>query len=124
MGTTDAERWQANKTYGTVGANQQQEMSGLEFVQVLVDGTLPLNTMAETLGYDVTEAVSGRVVITAEPNGTLLNPAGTVHGGLHGHLARPAVWALPSRPLWKKASVRRRWNSKSHWCGRSRRRQD
>lgn len=29
----------------------------------------------------MTEAISGRVVITAEPNGTHLNPAGTVHGG-------------------------------------------
>jgi len=34
------------------------------------------------LGYDVTEAVSGRVVVTAEPSGAHLNPAGTVHGGL------------------------------------------
>ena len=70
-----------NKTYGTVCADSQKEMSGLEFVQGLVDGTLPLNTMAETLGYGITEAVSGRVVITADTNGTLLNPAGTVHGG-------------------------------------------
>jgi uncharacterized protein (TIGR00369 family) len=70
------------KTYGTVGADQQREMSGLEFVRGLVDGTLPLNTMARTLGYDVTEAVDGRVVVTAEPNGAHLNPAGTVHGGL------------------------------------------
>jgi uncharacterized protein (TIGR00369 family) len=57
-------------------------MSGLEFVQGLADGTLPLNTIARTLGYDVTEAASGRVVVTAEPNGGHLNPAGTVHGGL------------------------------------------
>jgi uncharacterized protein (TIGR00369 family) len=57
-------------------------MSGLEFVQGLVDGTLPLNTIAQTLGYDVSEAVSGRVVVTAEPSGSHLNPAGTVHGGL------------------------------------------
>jgi uncharacterized protein (TIGR00369 family) len=70
-----------NKTYGTVGADRQKEMSGLEFVQGLADGTLPLNTIAETLGYDVTEVVNGRVVVTAEPNGALLNPAGTVHGG-------------------------------------------
>jgi uncharacterized protein (TIGR00369 family) len=54
----------------------------LEFVQGLVDGTLPLNTIAQTLGYDVTEAVSGRVVVTAEPSTAHLNPAGTVHGGL------------------------------------------
>jgi uncharacterized protein (TIGR00369 family) len=72
----------ASKTYGTVSADKQKEMSGLEFVQGLVDGTLPLNTIAETLSYDITEAETGRVVITAEPNGTHLNPAGTVHGGL------------------------------------------
>jgi uncharacterized protein (TIGR00369 family) len=72
----------AGKTYGTVSPDRRKEMSGLEFVQGLVDGTLPLNTIAETLGYDVTEVVSGRVVVTAEPNGTHLNPAGTVHGGL------------------------------------------
>src|SRR3984893_8898582 len=71
----------ANKTYGTVSADRQKAMSGLEFVQGLVDGTLPLNMIAQTLGYDVTEAASGRVVVAAEPSGNHLNPAGTVHGG-------------------------------------------
>jgi uncharacterized protein (TIGR00369 family) len=71
----------AERTYGTVGADRQKAMSGLEFVQRLVNGTLPLNTMAETLGYDVTEAESGRVVVTAKPNGAHLNPSGTIHGG-------------------------------------------
>jgi uncharacterized protein (TIGR00369 family) len=72
----------ARKTYGTVSADRRKEMSGLEFVQGLADGTLPLNTIAQTLSYDVSEAVSGRVVVTAEPSGIHLNPAGTVHGGL------------------------------------------
>src|SRR6202162_5896414 len=72
----------ATKTYGTVSPEQRKAMSGLEFVQGLAAGTLPLNTIAQTLGYDVTEAVNGRVVVTAEPNDTHLNPAGTVHGGL------------------------------------------
>jgi uncharacterized protein (TIGR00369 family) len=72
----------ANRTYGTVSPERQKEMSGLEFVRGLADGTLPLNTIAETLGYDVAEAARGRVVVTVEPNGTHLNPAGTVHGGL------------------------------------------
>jgi uncharacterized protein (TIGR00369 family) len=66
-------------------------MSGLEFVQGLVDGTLPLNTIAQTLGYDVAEVVSGRVVVTVEPNGTHLNPAGTVHGGLAATLLDSAM---------------------------------
>ena len=72
----------ADKTYGTVSAERRKEMSGLQFVQGLAEGTLPLNTIAKNLGYDVSEAVSGRVVVTAEPSGIHLNPAGTVHGGL------------------------------------------
>src|SRR5437879_4245175 len=71
----------ATRTYGTVSAERRKEMSGLEFVQGLADGSLPLNTIAGTLGYDVAEAVSGRVVVTAKPGGIHLNPAGTVHGG-------------------------------------------
>ena len=71
----------ASRTYGIVSADRQKQMSGLEFVQGLVDGTLPLNTIAETLGYDVTEAANGRVVVAAEPSEVHLNPAGTVHGG-------------------------------------------
>lgn len=72
----------AAKIYGTVSTDRQKEMSGLEFVQGLADGTLPLNTMARTLGYDVTEAARGRVVVSAIPTDAHLNPAGTVHGGL------------------------------------------
>ncbi len=61
-------------------------MSGLEFVQGLANRTLPLNTIARTLGYDVIEVANGRVVIVAEPDDTLLNPAGTIHGGFSATL--------------------------------------
>ena len=57
-------------------------MSGVEFARGLVDGSLLLNTIAGTLGYDIVEAESGRVVVVGEPNGNHLNPWGTVHGGL------------------------------------------
>ena len=72
----------AARSYGTVSQDRQKEMSGLEFVQALAKGTLPLNMIAQTLGYDVAEAESGRVVVTALPTDAHLNPAGTVHGGL------------------------------------------
>jgi uncharacterized protein (TIGR00369 family) len=72
----------ASRTYGTVDPERQKAMSGLEFVSGLVSGALPLNTIAQTLGYDVVEADSGRVVITLDPTGAHLNPWGTVHGGL------------------------------------------
>lgn len=71
----------APRTYGTVSVSRQKEMTGLEFIQGLASGSLPMNTIAQTLGYAVAEAEHGRVIIVAEPNGTLLNPAGTVHGG-------------------------------------------
>jgi uncharacterized protein (TIGR00369 family) len=72
----------AGKRFGVIDDAQQRAMSGLEFVQGLVDGTLPLNTMADTLGYDIIEASRGRVVVAAEPHAGHRNPAGTVHGGL------------------------------------------
>lgn len=72
----------ATRTYGTVSPERQKAMSGLEFVQGLVNGELPLNTMAQTLGYDVVEVESGRVAVTLQPTGAHLNPSGTVHGGL------------------------------------------
>jgi uncharacterized protein (TIGR00369 family) len=72
----------ASKTYGLVSPEQKQTMSGLEFVKGLVSGALPLNSMAKTLGYDVIEAEKGRVAITVEPTDALLNPWGTVHGGV------------------------------------------
>jgi uncharacterized protein (TIGR00369 family) len=93
----------SNKSYGTVSAEQRNEMSGLSFVQGLADGTLPLNTIAQTLGYDVTEAVSGRVVVTAEPGAAHLNPAGTVHGGLAATLLDScmglAIWSTLEKGL-------------------------
>jgi uncharacterized protein (TIGR00369 family) len=57
-------------------------MGGLEFVRGLADGTLPLNLIAQALGYDLIEATKRRVVVTVEPGEAHLNPYGTVHGGL------------------------------------------
>ncbi len=70
------------KRYGVVSADERGTLSGLEFVQGLVAGSLPLNTMARTLGYDISEVSVGRVVVTADPSEDHLNPSGTVHGGL------------------------------------------
>jgi len=70
------------KRFGVVDADTRRAMTGLQFVEGLVDGTLPLNTMAKTLGYDIVEASRGRVVAAAVPHEGHRNPAGTVHGGL------------------------------------------
>ena len=85
------------KHYGIVSPEKQAALSGLEFVQGLVNGALPLNSMARTLGYDIVEALPGRVVVAAVPTAELLNPAGTVHGGFAATLLDScmglAVWS-------------------------------
>jgi uncharacterized protein (TIGR00369 family) len=92
-----------SKSYGTVSAEQRRATGGLAFVQGLVDGTLPLNTIAQTLGYDVAEVESGRVVVTLDPNDTHLNPSGTVHGGLAATLLDSAmglaIWSTLEKGL-------------------------
>lgn len=70
------------KRYGILNFDELEAMTGLQFVQSLVDGSLPLNTMARAIGYDVVEASEGRVVVTANSSEEHLNPEGTVHGGV------------------------------------------
>ena len=76
----------SSKLIGIVSPDLRRRMTGLEFVQGLASGALPLNPMAQTLGYDIVEAEAGRVVITAMPQERHFNPWGTVHGGLSATL--------------------------------------
>lgn len=71
-----------SKDYGTVPLADQLTMTGLQFVQGFVDGSVPLNPLARTLGYDIVEVQDGRVVVTARTSADQLNPSGTVHGGV------------------------------------------
>ena len=89
------------KRFGVVADEQQRALSGLEFVQGLAGGTLPLNSMAQTLGYDIVEVAKGRVVAAAEPHAGHLNPAGTVHGGLAATLLDSAM-GLAIRTMLEK----------------------
>jgi len=82
---------QTQKRYGRVSPDEQRDMTGLEFVRGLASGTLPMNTMARTLGYEIVEVEPGRVVITAVPNDAHLNPQGTVHGGFSATLLDSAM---------------------------------
>src|SRR5215217_4224016 len=95
------------KSFGVIDDGQQRAMSGLEFVQGLVDGTLPLNTMAQTLGYDVVEASKGRVVVAAQPHAGHLNPSGTVHGGVAATLLDTCM-GLAVRSMLDKGFARQR----------------
>lgn len=91
----------STKRYGIVSPAEQAALGGLEFVEGLVTGALPLNSMARTLRYDIIEASSGKVVVAATPTDELLNPAGTVHGGFAATLLDScmglAVWSATEK---------------------------
>jgi uncharacterized protein (TIGR00369 family) len=93
-----------SKTYGTVPLERRKEMTGLEFVQGLANGTLPLNTIAQTLGYDIVEAERGRVVVAMTPTGAHLNPGGSVHGGLTATLLDSCMGLAVQTMLEKSVS--------------------
>jgi uncharacterized protein (TIGR00369 family) len=56
--------------------------SGLQFLQRIVDGTVPPPPIAATLGFTVAEVAPGLVVFTMTPDLRHYNPIGTVHGGV------------------------------------------
>ena len=105
----------ASKTYGTVSPDRQKEMSGLEFVQGLVEGSLPLNMIAQTLGYDVTEVENGRVVVTGQPNQNHLNPYGTIHGGLTATLLDSCMGLAVQSTLEKGFAQTTKHSASSHF---------
>jgi uncharacterized protein (TIGR00369 family) len=70
------------KYFGVIDDEHQRSMSGVEFVRRLVDGMLPLNPMAKTLGYDIINVSMGRVIAAAKPHAGHCNPTGKVHTGL------------------------------------------
>jgi uncharacterized protein (TIGR00369 family) len=65
-----------------VGAELAKTMSGLEYIEALIDGSVPPPPIAGLMRMTPTEASVGRVVFTCEPDESHYNPIGTVHGGL------------------------------------------
>ncbi|MFW8593426.1 PaaI family thioesterase [Cribrihabitans neustonicus] len=70
---------------------QITEMSGLEFMQGILEGRLPGPPIAKTLGYRLSEVEEGRVVFRGTPEFAFTNPMGTVHGGWYGTLLDSAM---------------------------------
>jgi acyl-coenzyme A thioesterase PaaI-like protein len=57
-------------------------LSGLAFLQALVDGRLPPAPLVLLLGFQAVEAEPGRVVFAGTPDESVYNVLGVVHGGL------------------------------------------
>lgn len=57
-------------------------MSGLEVMQLIAAGTLPPPPIAALLGMELEEVGDGYATFTLEPDARMLNPIGSVHGGI------------------------------------------
>lgn len=65
--------------------------SGLELLQLVIDGTLPRPPMASLMDIQLVEASSGRAVFRGTPQEFHYNPLGTVHGGYGATLLDSAM---------------------------------
>ena len=66
----------------SIGASQVKDMSGLEYLQAIIDGSIPPPPIAKLMGFTIDSVEVGRAVFTVEPHESHYNPIGTVHGGL------------------------------------------
>lgn len=56
-------------------------LSGLEYMQRMGAGELPLSPIAELMGMKGVSAKEGEVVFSFTPDASMVNPLGIVHGG-------------------------------------------
>lgn len=57
------------------------KMTGLELMQAYQRGDVERATISGPMRFDLVEAEFGTCAFEGEPDGSLLNPLGTVHGG-------------------------------------------
>lgn len=66
-------------------------ISGLEYLQGIVDGKFPSPTISRALNFRISEVSEGSVTFTGIPTQDYMNPIGTVHGGYAATLLDSAL---------------------------------
>ncbi len=66
-------------------------ISGLEYLQGIVDGKFPSPTISRALNFRISEVKHGEVTFTGIPSQDYMNPIGTVHGGYAATLLDSAL---------------------------------
>ncbi len=67
------------------------ELSGLEFMQRILDGTNPGPPIGRTMGYQLHKVEDGSATFRGAPGFNVTNPMGSVHGGWYGTLLDSAM---------------------------------
>jgi uncharacterized protein (TIGR00369 family) len=64
------------------GTARGLSMAGIDYLKAMIAGELPPPPIAALMQFDLVEAEPGKVVFTCQPDGSVYNPNGGVHGGL------------------------------------------
>ena len=72
-------------------AAEALKLSGLEYMQSILDGTNPGPPIGATMGYTLHSVSEGHCVFRGTPEFSVTNPMGTVHGGWYGTLLDSAM---------------------------------
>jgi len=73
------------------GRELRQSLSGLEFFQQMIAGTIPPPPLVALLGFRIVEAAFGHVVFAGVPAEAYYNGMGVVHGGYAATLLDSAL---------------------------------
>jgi uncharacterized protein (TIGR00369 family) len=76
---------------GIASLEQMKSMSGMEFLQGILNGSMPIAHIGKTLDFFPVEGEPGRVVFQGTPGREHYNPLGSVHGGYFCTLLDSAV---------------------------------
>ena len=74
-----------------IGLEALPRLSGLEYLQHMIVGELPQPPIGAAMCMRLSEVSSGAAVFTCEPDESLYNPIGAVHGGFMCTLLDSAV---------------------------------
>jgi len=67
--------------YGVASLDVMKSMSGLDFLQAIVDGRLPRPPISRTLDFALAAVEKGSATFEGHPAPDHYNPIGSVHGG-------------------------------------------
>jgi uncharacterized protein (TIGR00369 family) len=90
--------------------NALTDLSGLEVMGLVASGALPPPGIATLLGMRLVEVAEGRAVFELEPDERMLNPIGSIHGGIAATLLDSAMGcavhtSLPARSSYTTAQL-------------------
>ena len=63
-------------------------MDGIDYLKAMIARELPPPPMAMLMQFDLVDVEPGKVVFTCQPDASMFNPNGAIHGGLVVHSPR------------------------------------